>query len=130
MTDDIQGLSANRLLTIYLMASYLYYERHISAIPDTCFDGVCKQLLFRFKEVDHQHGYLLDKDALRAGTGYHIRETDYPIMVKQAAHHWYDHGAPIVQNVLRRRRRRIEPNRVEAPNTNAAFKSTRRRRSV
>ena len=107
MKDIIDILPTNSLVNIYLMASYLYYERHLTPMPDTDYDILCKKLLDSFNDVDHQHGGLIDKDALRAGTAYHIRENEYPILVKQAAFAWYDKGCPLPRVRRRRRRRNI-----------------------
>ena len=105
--EVIQALPANKLIHLYLMASYLYYERHISPLMDSEYDEVCKQLLFKFNQIDHQHAYLIEKDALRAGTAYHIPEMEYPTLVKIAAGAWYDKGAPVVCGFKCKRRRRL-----------------------
>jgi hypothetical protein len=72
-------------INIYLMTSYLYYNRYVSAISDNNFDSICKYLYDHFDSVEHQHKHLLSKCDLKAGTGFAIKEEDYPMMVKQAA---------------------------------------------
>lgn len=75
----------NRLVPWYLMASYLYYQKDVSIISDAIFDGMCKRLLLTRPRVTHPHKHLIDIQALKAGTGYHIKEADYPGMCKGAA---------------------------------------------
>lgn len=77
----------------YLIASYLYYECDYSMMEDTEFDQICKGLLekFDFYHDNHPHGYLLDRDALAAGTGHHITPGKYPAIVKTIAHCVLEH---------------------------------------
>lgn len=72
----------------YLIASYLYYEHNYSIMEDTEFDQLCKYLLenFTYYSKVHPHGHLLDKEALKAGTGHHIRASQYPKIVQVTAH--------------------------------------------
>lgn len=74
------------LLQKFLMASYLYYQLHISVIQDEEFDDLCRELLPLWDTFEHQHKYLVTKDDLESGTGYAIKE--YPLMVQGAALVW------------------------------------------
>lgn len=76
----------------FLMASYLYYTRFQSPIPDAEYDAICKRLLAQWDDFEHQHKYLVTPDDLRAGTLYTLSEDDYPMMVRQAAEMWLREG--------------------------------------
>ena len=104
--NTIQNLSANKLVTLYLMSSYLYYIHDMHPIPDEVYDEICRQLLRKFKDIDHHHGHLITKEALKAGTAYHMREAHYPIIVQTAAFALSDKGAHIVLGFTSRRRRK------------------------
>ena len=72
-------------ISFYLAASYLYYRRDISILSDSCYDGICKWLLKNIDNLEHTNHNLVDKEALKAGTAYHIKEEDYPLRVKVSA---------------------------------------------
>ena len=106
--ESIDNLSSSKLVQLYLMASFLYYEHNISPLLDSEYDEVCKQLILKFHEIDHQHGYLIEKDALRAGTAYHLSSADYPTLVQIAAFAWREKGCPVVRGFKAKRCRRIK----------------------
>lgn len=81
----IEAKGPNLLVPWFLMASYLYYVRDISLFSDEFYDKLCGQLLDRWDEIEHPHKYLIDPFALSAGTGYYIKEDEYPGMCKGAA---------------------------------------------
>ena len=91
---DIEDISINRLVPIYLMSSYLYYRKDTSKISDGEFDLLCKRMLENWKEIKHPHKRLIKKKDLEAGTGYAIRK--YPTIVMSSAERWisgeYDDG--------------------------------------
>ncbi len=62
----------------YLMYSYAYYHGHKALIPDAEYDALCRHLYDNFATLPEKYAHLMDKDALAAGTGYHIRKEDYP----------------------------------------------------
>lgn len=72
-------------LQIYLVTSYLYYERSKSLITDHDYDRLCKELAAGWRTLTHQHKHLVDIGQLVAGTGYAVK--DYPLMVMGAASH-------------------------------------------
>tara|TARA_A100001201_G_scaffold69292_1_gene63996 strand:- start:149 stop:442 length:294 start_codon:yes stop_codon:yes gene_type:complete len=78
----------NMLVPIFLMTSYLYYIKDESVIPDEVYDSLCKRLLDRWNKIEHFHKHLISKEALSAGTGFNMKETDYPERVKSAAKKW------------------------------------------
>ncbi len=85
---DVAALTSRQLVSYYLMASYLYYIKDVSAIPDTTFDQLCKRLLSEFETVDHPHKYLVSELDLEAGTGYRLTDATFPLIVKSAAWQW------------------------------------------
>lgn len=125
--ESIHDLTANRLVTLYLMSSYLYYIHDVSPINDLVYDEICKQLLLKFKDIHHQHSSLINKDSLKAGTAYHLREVHYPLVVQTAAYAWRDTGAHLVYGFSSRRRRRSPVNVTEQGSV--GFTKPRRRRN-
>ena len=89
---DIDAISPNRLVPLYLMSSYLYYELDTNVFNDTDFDRLCKRLAKEWKNVDHVHKKYIKLESLEAGTGYGIAYTE---MMKSAAAKWlrdYQHA--------------------------------------
>lgn len=73
------------LVAAYLIHSFLYYQCEVSVITDAEYDAICLELLERYNEIEHPHKYLVDPDALRAGSGYHLAALDYPPQVRAIA---------------------------------------------
>lgn len=86
--DNYQTLSPNRMVSVYLMASYLYYIENISPMLDYEYDFICKTLLDNYEKVTHPHKHLIDISSLKAGTAFNIKDNDYPNIVKGAAKTW------------------------------------------
>ena len=84
---ELHNISLNRLVPIYLMSSYLYYEHDKNVIDDTQFDYLCKKLYDNWDSVEHMHKHLIDKDNLKAGSGYGITYTN---MIMSSAMSWYE----------------------------------------
>lgn len=84
----VDELSPNKLLTRYLMSSYLYYEQSVSIYSDSDFDELCYRLRDNFDKVDHSHKYLVNVGQLDAGTGFYLHGK-YPLIVQHAAWDWY-----------------------------------------
>jgi len=82
---NIEEISINRLVPVYLMSSYLYYKKDESKLTDGEFDMLCKRMLENWKDIKHPHKKLIKKKDLEAGTGYDIH---YPLMVKGATMHY------------------------------------------
>lgn len=82
-------ISKNKNLTVpwYLMASYLYYLQDISIVTDAGFDNVARVMIEHGDTIEHRHKQLITKDMLRAGTGFNLRDEDYPGITKSAAWH-------------------------------------------
>lgn len=69
----------------YLVASFLYYQCDFSIMGDDEYDQICKQLFENFDDIDHPHKHLLDKEALKAGSGFQLRYNQYPLIVQSTA---------------------------------------------
>lgn len=92
LKPNFQTDNPNKYVSWYLMASYMYYCRPNweSLMRDEDFDRVCKVLLDKYETLDHPHLHLIDKESLKAGTGFTLKEADYPLIVKHAALGMYD----------------------------------------
>ncbi len=76
--------SPDKNIVRYLLASYLYYEEDFSPISDEEYDSLCQELLLELDSVTHWARYLIDKDALKAGTGYHLHGKMPGALIAQA----------------------------------------------
>lgn len=76
--------SRNMLVPWYLMASYGYYIRDASLLPDSTFDALCEQMLDEWPKLTHMHKHLVDPAWLSAGTCF-LTDEQYPLMCKSAA---------------------------------------------
>lgn len=85
---NIETLTGGQMIQVYLMASFLYYIEDISPLRDEDYDRLCVRLLKELPKVKHQHKKYVDPNALRAVTGYHMKMSDYPLMVIGAARSW------------------------------------------
>jgi len=83
---DVENASLGFLVARYLVYGYLYYIWDRPIVEDKTFDAICRRLYREFDNVEHQHGYLLDRDALQAGTAYRLLDTDYPLIVRVIGH--------------------------------------------
>jgi len=75
----------NVLVAWYLMASYLYYREDTNILSDTLYDKICVQLLDKWDTIEHQHKFLVDKEQLKAGTGYALDYDSFPSRITSAA---------------------------------------------
>lgn len=80
-----QAQSFNNLVARYLIYSYQYYILNDNLVSDAEYDVICKTLLENFGALTHPHTYLLDTEALSAGSCFHLKESDYPLIVKETA---------------------------------------------
>lgn len=76
-------ITRENAVKLYLLHSYLYYELDTSIIEDYEFNSICKFLLENFDSIEHMHKHLIDKDSLKANTGYTLV---YPEIIKYIAH--------------------------------------------
>lgn len=77
----------NMLVPWYLMASYAYYVLDESLLTDEEYDKLCKDLYDKWDTIQHQDKDRVEREALRAGTGYQMTAGDYSSRVKGAADH-------------------------------------------
>lgn len=100
--DSIVAQSANNMVSWWVMSSYLYYHCDTSVLSDGRYDALCNQLHSEWDAVDHRHKYVIDRDALVAGTGFDLPVVAYPPLPCNAArvlaelpglceHTWADH---------------------------------------
>lgn len=76
----------NMLVPWWLMASHAYYDLDDPFLSDECYDWLTRRLDERWDQVEHWHKHLIDRDALRAGTGYQLAGK-MPTRIKNAARH-------------------------------------------
>lgn len=73
------------LISWYLMACWAHYHRDVSLISDGLFDDLCVQLIASWEKAQyHPHAKHVDIEAVRAGTGYHMKQEDFPMLVRSA----------------------------------------------
>lgn len=70
---DIIGSNPNMLIPHYLMACYLYYVMDHPVISDGLFDEICQRLQREWDTITHWHKPYVDREALSAGTGFHLK---------------------------------------------------------
>ena len=75
----------NVLIAWVLMASYAYYIKDSPILSDEVFDKMCKHLYDRWDDYSHVHKSLIERESLKAGSLYYLKEGDYTMMTKQAA---------------------------------------------
>ena len=84
---DIDTIHPNRLISYYMMSSYLYYKKDKNVLSDGDYDKMCTRILTEWKDIKHQHKRRVNRKSLGAGTGYQIK--NYPTIVMSAAEGWY-----------------------------------------
>lgn len=87
LTPSFGKDNPSKYVSWYLIASYIYYNRSSWEPPmrDEDYDKMCKVLLDNYGNLIHPHKHLIDKESLRAGTGFNLKENDYPLIVKHSA---------------------------------------------
>lgn len=66
----------------YLKHSYLYYIKNDPIVSDSYYDYLCNYLLKNKDKIPEVFLYLVTEDRLRAGTGFDIKESEYPEYIK------------------------------------------------
>ncbi|WOE76309.1 DNA ligase LigA-related protein [Alterisphingorhabdus coralli] len=77
----------NMLVPWFLMASYAYYEKDDPFLTDSFYDKMCLMLIKQWDQIEHRHKTFIDRDALGAGSAYHIDWSQLPTIIKDAADH-------------------------------------------
>lgn len=89
-TDDKLSKPIYFLVNIYLVSSFLYYQLDTQVLEDHHYDRLCKTLVERWNEIaDNPYVWnksLLEYDALVAGSGFHIKRSEYPEVIIQVAY--------------------------------------------
>ena len=75
---DFEDWHPNKLLSWFLMASYVYYVLGDRIMSDQDFDRLTVLLKDNYADVDHIHKHLVTLEHLEAATGFDIK---YPNMV-------------------------------------------------
>lgn len=82
------------LVPAYLLHSFLYYHCDTSVISDDEFDWICRAIVESWDDCkSHRHASLLDLEALKAGSGYHIPLSKYPSIIINTAYKVVDDPA-------------------------------------
>lgn len=81
-------MKPGQMLARFLMASYAYYIRYQSLMPDQEFDKLALDLKECWDDFEHMHKHLVTIEDLNAGSLFAMREEDYPLMVRGAAEMW------------------------------------------
>lgn len=79
MTADMR-VTTKAVVGWLLMASWCYYiePTPVSLLSDQQFDKACAWLLRRYDSVNHKYKHLLPRDALVAGSAFHLSAGQYP----------------------------------------------------
>lgn len=85
----------NMAVPWWLMAAFMYEIENDPFLTDGCFDWLSAELLAKWDDISHRHKALIDRDALRAGTGLAADLANLPTIVKDAARHLVaDYASP------------------------------------
>ncbi len=79
---DSFKVNPSSCISWWLSASYGYYIRYESLLSDEAFDKMSKYILDNYESLEHNHKHLVTKEMLVAGSGYNLKESDYPLIVK------------------------------------------------
>lgn len=79
MTADMR-VTTKAVVGWLLMASWCYYiePTPASLLSDQQFDKACAWLLRHYDSVNHKYKHLLPRDALVAGSAFHLSAGEYP----------------------------------------------------
>jgi NAD-dependent DNA ligase len=86
---EISKLTKAQLVPQYLMHSYLYYIEGSPVLSDRSYDLLCIRLLAEWNEVEHPHKDIVDRESLSSGTGFYLKEEDYPRIATIAAREYF-----------------------------------------
>lgn len=84
----VRGLfkkNKNVCISWFLLLSYAYYQLDESLCTDSFFDKMCKWMLDNYADLEHEHKHLVTKEMLKAGSGFNLKEVDYPSRVRYSA---------------------------------------------
>lgn len=75
----------NACVSWYLTSSFAYYHCDAPFISDALYDEICRDIDARWDEIVHPQQHLMQRDQLRAGTGYYLTVEALPLSVRAAA---------------------------------------------
>ena len=67
---DVDKIALGRLVALYLIHSYIYYELGASVISDQTYDAIALRLKKQWMFVKHPHKHLIDRKALTTSGFY------------------------------------------------------------
>lgn len=83
--QEICDNNPNMYIPWWLMASYLYYICNRNILSDVMFDKMSKEMLSKWDIIEHRHKHLITTEMLEAGSGYNLKDEQYPLMCKHSA---------------------------------------------
>lgn len=85
LCDECIEKTPESAIAWFLMASYAYYVLDKPILTDACYDMLCMYINDNWLFLFHPHKDLISKEDLESGTGYYLKEEDYPTIVKNSA---------------------------------------------
>lgn len=75
-------INKSSCISWWLSSSYCYYCKNESLMSDEAFDKLSKWMLDNYSSLQHTNKNLITEDMLKAGSGYNLKQEDYPTRVK------------------------------------------------
>ena len=75
-------------ISFILTAGYLYHFYNRSFLDDETFDKMCKYVYDNYETLEHPHKHLFTKEDMANGSLFHLKEQDYPNIVRVNAQMW------------------------------------------
>lgn len=73
----------------FLMASWLYYHRHVAILSDGFYDWLAQTIAANWEFFTHRHKSLITRADLVAGSLYRLTADDYPAICRDTAEGLY-----------------------------------------
>ncbi len=85
--EAIAHTAPNRLVGLYLMASYLYYcdEQYAPILSDNAYDLLCVHLGRLYPQLHHPHKHLIRIEEGKVSSNFTMRADQYPLIVQHTA---------------------------------------------
>lgn len=81
----VLAVSPNGAVSWLMMASLLYYHLDVSIISDQLYDELAKTALENWDKIANPQKHIIGKEALKAGSCYHLKPEHYPMSVRGGA---------------------------------------------
>lgn len=87
--DIVRQIERNQVS--FLAYSFLYYIHDITVVPDSFYDNLCSWLYrdMQLPEAKETRFYELCKDLDSSGSGFYLKEEDYPSYIVMVAYKLY-----------------------------------------